>query len=279
MDLKGNGLDVTLTLHRGNQSRIAFNDDSEEASGRDSRIRMNLSHGDYYVMARLLNHSDADAGKALSLTIEGSWVPHDGGEHQQDRTVAYTMGTTTLPTLSQAASAAASRWTAVGRMEGKDLSVCNGNCSANSDGFLITVKTTNNSAHCDNGASRKSAYMDLTVAVGHRHIWDSDLVIEEPPVGQISVQDHLGQIVHYPAQKFLWTDTASDHNQLVRAGGDVRYKFLPAVVLHEFGHALGLDDLVGFKWDGYLMKTAGTKTSVPSPDAEYLKQVYTTNTD
>ena len=93
-------------------------------------------------------------------------------------------------------------------------------------------------------------------------------------MGEITVSG-----VHYPNQAFIWTNAAILHNEDVypQDPGDVLYKYLPAVVLHELGHALGLDDLPGQV--DYLMGKPDTRTSIPTVDLEYLKQIYTTHTD
>ena len=49
-------------------------------------------------------------------------------------------------------------------------------------------------------------------------------------------------------------------------------------MLHELGHVLGLDDLVGID-NSYLMQKAGKKKRVPGLDVEYIRQVYTKWTD
>ena len=110
--------------------------------------------------------------------------------------------------------------------------------------------------------------------LGHQHIVDSNVFVESSPVGEIWLSG-----VHYPNQASIWTNAAILHNEDVypQDPGDVRYKYLPAVVLHELGHALGLDDLPGQV--GYLMGKPDTRTSIPTVDIEYLKQIYTTHTD
>ena len=53
---------------------------------------------------------------------------------------------------------------------------------------------------------------------------------------------------------------------------------MPSAMMHEFGHDFGLDDLYGpgLNYPGYIMGgLAGEdRTSVPSTDGNYIKQVY-----
>ena len=77
--------------------------------------------------------------------------------------------------------------------------------------------------------------------------------------------------------RYFWTNVVGDDFRQV-SGGELRY--LPSVVMHEFGHAAGLEDLYNFKdsqdrplYPGYLMDKR-VSTSIPLNDKLYLQQVY-----
>ena len=76
--------------------------------------------------------------------------------------------------------------------------------------------------------------------------------------------------------EFVWTDNSRLDGTLDRAGRQRRYLY--AVLMHEFGHTLGLDDLrtraLGLRYAQYLMYDALGHTSVHPLDLEYLQQVY-----
>ena len=73
-----------------------------------------------------------------------------------------------------------------------------------------------------------------------------------------------------------WTNTHGDHNTAVAEGIQI---YLPSVIMHEFGHTAGLDDL--YKYDGYsgyLMDDTHGFTAIPTPDRDYLRQAYRNET-
>ena len=95
------------------------------------------------------------------------------------------------------------------------------------------------------------------------------MVIEEPawsyiPGGLLGLYgDHIRR---------LWTNDHLDHNRTITEGTLI---YLPSVLMHEFGHTVGLDDL--YKYDGYagyLMDDTHGFQSIPILDKNYIKQVY-----
>ena len=59
---------------------------------------------------------------------------------------------------------------------------------------------------------------------------------------------------------------------------DGRFRYLPSIFRHEFGHAIGLTDLYkepnnGADYSGYLTNKTVSFT-VPAKDSEYVRQVY-----
>ena len=107
------------------------------------------------------------------------------------------------------------------------------------------------------------------------HIGNLEMRFEEPAW---QYDDRKGV-----ATRFFWTNVYNDDGDPVQ-GGFLRY--LPSVVMHEFGHAAGLYDLYKFrhtptppatvgpyKYPGYLM-TDEVSTTVPLKDKLYLQQVY-----
>ena len=105
---------------------------------------------------------------------------------------------------------------------------------------------------------------------GNGHMGALSMVIEEPawsyhPAGFLQI---FGRDV-----RRIWTNVFIDHDRVLPQEGTLRY--LPSVLMHEFGHTAGLDDL--YKYDGYagyLMDDTHGFTAIQTPDRNYLRQVY-----
>ena len=225
-----------------------------------------LEPGRYIVEARLKFPNTASRDRKLILQWEG--VPHSGA-HQSDHTVAYRMGTVTtdqnatgdlaraaLPEGAQAwnqAGGATSTW--------PFLLFCETWCNENADGHAVTVEIVGSDA-CEPVAC-------ASVGVNEEdHITTLTINIEHPPVNK-----------EKPAK---WTDDSSLHNVFVNFNktAEGKYFHMLTAILHEMGHALGLDDLYGDvagNFTGYLMGSLAKRdaaTSVPSVDRALLKRVY-----
>ena len=76
--------------------------------------------------------------------------------------------------------------------------------------------------------------------------------------------------------RYIWTNELSDHHRHIY--DDTYFRYLPSVVMHEFGHTAGLTDLYDDKYNdkytGYLMDDTHGFTAIPQLDIDYLIQVY-----
>ena len=274
IDLEGAGLDTILTLYEGrdvsSKTRLAYNDDNPEAGTVDSRIGRGLSRGFYIVKGELKRPADATASKALTLTLNSeALIPH-GGEHQADHTVAYTIGPMPVlasppglphpgPIISQAITDGIAEWNRAVSGSWPDIEFCPAPCgSRNDDTEVITIEVVGTNP-CNSVAC---AAFPASAPV---HIGSIPIYIEQPPVAP-----RRGVLTDY-----WWTDVEGDHGD--PAPRSHRWWYLYPTVLHELGHALGLDDLTDPAYSGYLMNNPNFPSiiaTVTPEDENYVDQVY-----
>ena len=104
----------------------------------------------------------------------------------------------------------------------------------------------------------------------HWHIVDTPVVIENP-----GTQDK-----NNVAMVYIWTDDKSKHEQKVYPNRpldqEYEYLYLPAVVLHEVAHTMGLTDLYSVLNRDFpsVMDQVAHQDYLSRFDLNYLKQVY-----
>ena len=284
IDLKGDGLDTELRLHESDSAgtrgdELGSNDDNPEVSGTlDSRLGRRLGRGFYLIEARLKASSDASAARTITLMIERKEIiPHAGG-HQADHTVAYTVGPmpsltptpgvqdlgTIMPTAvadgvaewNRAAGGAAGTWPYI-------LFCENTTCTGNADMYVISIEVDTTDRCASVACAGIVPIVDSTTR--HKHIGNSSIYIEEP--------------ARAAGTRYRWTDSPGLHKKRVPDTSPVEYYwYLPTTMLHELGHAVGLDDLYN-EPGGYPNHLMGglsdsTLTTIPARDLSYVKQVY-----
>ena len=192
--------------------------------------------------------------------------------HQEDHTVAYAEGSITsapgLPAgvpdpamvISAAIGPAAAAWTReAAPIAGKNLKICkyrDSDCDDNSnhDRGIVTVKTVDvntmdagaadNSNHAEGCGSSVACVKSPTFGLGN-HLGHSSLIIEEPAY---ECRNTTAPGVCDPAQqiRIYWTITSglNRSDTIDPATGTVvgEYYYVVPLMIHEFGHTLGLSD-------------------------------------
>lgn len=274
--------DVLLRLQK--KSGRWTEDDSgypDSPPGTDARLAGRFAPGEYVIQATL---KTALTGGTFRLKIDGE-VPIDGWAHvhtyipvhQADYTVQYKLGEMVQPhipndpsdpaiVIPSAIVNAVNAWNDAVAGTWPDVLFCKegacpaGRNAADGDGWLTTVHVV------DGKTSPKKC---LSIACirpkptldPDRHLLNMEIVIESPP--------------YVFRSRVVWT-TDPSRDEKAAPGGGV-YRHLPTTVMHEFGHAAGLEDLYlpeyAGKYPGYLMDKA-VVTAIPNKDRDYLRQIY-----
>ena len=95
-----------------------------------------------------------------------------------------------------------------------------------------------------------------------------EIVIELPAWRYTNEGEHAARI---------WTNDPSLNLVPVEPDSKHRFLYMPQVMMHEFGHSLGLSELNLKRFDRWLMGPPREEVgiqAIPSTDIEYLRDVY-----
>ena len=318
-DVAGTGITYRLQI-RDAETRWSCSSDTdctEETSPQQAWTQsgeIDFSAADYrypvdgrryeYQVRSVLGQMESD-WSATHTTARQTAIPHLG--HQQDHTVMYELGTgTSTGVISESIQVAARAWndSSLGT-SWPNLLICeegsHGCASLNTDGHKVTIQVADQwSPGC--GPYISACVRPKTIAADEAFHTFNKHTKEGTNPGKSAPWQHmkdLHMIIDDPAQKYdittkkytpvLWTrDYTLDNTN--EPTGEL-WIYLPGLVMHEFGHTLGLADLYNYPGHpGYLMtdnrviadtmKAGGHHPSrapapaIPRKDIDYVRQVY-----
>ena len=161
-----------------------------------------------------------DRVESGEYSVRRSPQPNQSG-HQHDHTLSYSLGGVPLSvngvTTRLAIANAAQQW-----RDRPLVVVCRDPCAGNDDEKVVPVKLKRADG-CHSGiACLKGAGGNIETHVGNR-----DLIIEWPPISKT-------------VPLIAWTRNKDLHYEPHPDDSSVTLIYLDAIVLHEFGHALGM---------------------------------------
>ena len=159
----------------------------------------------------------------------------------------------------------ASDWNSAGA--GAGLVICRHGaalCDAkNTDTFIVTVKLSDDDDNCGRAiACVRPSYSGLAT-----HRANMKLIFEEPA---LAYGKPLGG-----AQRYRWTNVAADNNeQTVPGHPDDLWRYVGTVMVHEFGHTLGLADHLDKLTPPVLGVMSNDSMTITQDEIDYLLKIY-----
>ena len=195
--------------------------------------------------------------------------------HQHDHTVGYRIAITPVagydpglpnPTIiiPSAVAPAASKWTSAGT--GAGLAICRHHAALcrekNGDMSIVTVKLVDLSESVACGGNI-ACVRPSSNGPASKHLTNDALIFQEPA--------WLGH------QRFRWTTVAADHNKFIPGTSrKEQWKYVGVVMLHEFGHTLGLKDGLDELTPPVrgVMSNPNKHMSISQAEIDYLLKIY-----
>ena len=180
--------------------------------------------------------------------------------HQADHNVKYAIGTISNALIENSIEPSVAAWNSKMAVLGKGLTICPASDPACSDHFTVTIKTVNNMnnststrTHNPNegcGTSRACVKPESEGGDSHQglnlgsHMGDMYIVFEDPPWFAVEETDMSGNKTgKWMTTEYVWTRIKDLNGAEVLDGGRPRkYVYVDRIMIHEFGHALGLPD-------------------------------------
>ena len=211
--------------------------------------------------------------------------------HQADHTVKYAPGAIGNRVIENAIVRAVRAWNSKMASLGKGLTICSTCGISNRDEFTVTIKAVNNKNNAtgppnsDPNEGCGSSYACIKPRSGGTsssgpgaHMGIMYMVFEDPPWAAAEEEDVLGNKTgKWERTEYLWTTNKSLNGSRVSyiASREVFYVYVDRVMLHEFGHTLGLPDFysdtTGLKGLDAVMNTS---FEIQDEDIAQLEAIY-----
>ena len=257
---------------------IAFTNASADITGLvpDSRYTFKV-----VATNRFGDSPESDGLRARTPDLEYWWG------HQADHTAKYTKGTIGSSIIEDAIQDAAEDWNNEMVVLNKGLKICDDvdiSCGgANADGGIVTIQTatttkTNDSGGCGNSYACVQPGTDGNSSGPGKHMVNMTMVFEEPAYvcsGSMCLDPY----------RIVWTDDQTkdgDPTPSSTAADQEQYAFINWVMLHEFGHTLGLPDFYAdtstLQGQIAIMNEHWVAQDIKDEDLEQLKAIYILHT-
>ena len=223
-------------------------------------------------------------GPEATLTYKAEEPLHVWG-HQADHNVKYEIDSGLPVVISQSIGPAVSTWNNAISGLNQGLNICEGmTCS---DDHIVLVKTTSRENKSttithdpDKGCGKSNACVkfefdtegDSDGGVGD-HMGNMTMAYENPPWTAWEVSKD-----NWVHQEWEWTDISSDHNMLIPSSTTIRFYYVDRVMVHEFGHTLGLPDFYTDEKSGLKGLTDAvmhtSRLTIHAEDINQLRAIY-----
>ena len=213
----------------------------------------------------------AEDGRTAMSQVRGvpRSAPPKAYGHQHDHVASYSLSNIQTGSVAAKAKAAAryaeQEWSRNVRAHGVDI--CEKPCPANADTPFINVELGDSGNRTENYACGASiACVGPVGSTVENHLGSANLTIEEPPYeGTRTAGDN---------RRFKWTRNSSMNLKPTGGPQMETWRFIDAVMVHEFGHILGLPDFSSAESHLGVMKNFDTYQTVKVADVELVEGIY-----
>ena len=206
--------------------------------------------------------------------------------HQADHTVKYAPGAIGNRVIENAIVRAVGAWNSKMASLGKGLTICSACGTSNRDEFTVTIKAVNNNNKATGppnsdpnegcGPSRacvKPGSGGTSSSGPGAHMGIMYMVFEDPPWSAAQNPPRTGPWLH---TEYLWTTNKNLNGRQVSYinSRDVFYVYVDRIMLHEFGHTLGLHDFYNDRTMDQLDAVMNTSYEIQDEDIAQLEAIY-----
>ncbi|MDE2718084.1 MAG: hypothetical protein OXI33_13885 [Chloroflexota bacterium] len=299
IDLESDIADAYIVLRNGigkDGDIKVENDDNnlqplDDVRPSNSRVDVSrLSAKTYTVEVTMTDSTPVTGSFTLTLHAElAKQFPELG--HQEDYVSKYTVGDISLPSdyehdprgpdpddvIGPSIPIAATVWNNAVSKNWPKVHVCKENTGTCNDKNTDDKKTTITIVGTCTGLACIDAGRNVD---SDGHMGNMTMIIEEPSYSADGVRilwtlKYLNSDVIPPALGESGRGAGFKYVGEDEDGNDVYLAYLPGVIMHEFGHSLGLTDLDQYpEAQGWLMDYGQLFKLIPTTDRAYLRQVY-----